>query len=323
MKDGIGVAPLCEHEISLRGVIMLIENQKVETTWNPFTMKYYQSKGYVYTGKGTKLIVDIKDLSTGSNAIVKVICDFCGKEYTKSYKKYLVQHKNGDCCQECLGKKSSKVLSEIYTKEEWKNLIGDSLELKYGVRNPAQIDGIFDKIKQTNLSRYGVENVLLLDENKEKAYKNMWLEDAKHKRIQTNLERYGTEWGLSNPDIRRKIAKSYMEHGTVPTSKQQYNLYQLLSAYYSNCQLNYAYDKYLLDCVISINNMMIDIEYDGFYWHQFKHDKDEIRDNFLINQGWKILRIVSSRSIPAIEEIQEKLLTLTSTDVCIEKILMI
>ena len=302
---------------------MLVENQKIKTKWNPSTMKYYQSKGYEYTGKGTILVVDIKDLPYGSNERVKVICDYCGKEYVKSYKKYIQQHQNGDCCKECLGKKSFKVLGTIYTKEEWKNLIENSLESKYGVKNPSQIDGIHDKIKQTNLKTYGVESVLLLPENRQKAYKNMWTQDAKNKRIATNLNKYGSEWGLSNSDIRRKIALSYMNHGSTPTSKQQYSLYQLLSQYYSECYLNFAFDKYLLDCLIIVDDIKIDVEYDGWYWHQDKIEKDKIRDDFLLQNGYKILRIIGNHNIPSIKDIQEKILTLTNTDICVEKILMI
>lgn len=91
---------------------MLKENQFVTVKWNPYSQKYYQSKGYVFTKRGDEFQVKIEDLQEGSHAKVKVICDFCGKEYTKIYKDYFAQYKNGDCCKKCQGKKSLKTTEQ-------------------------------------------------------------------------------------------------------------------------------------------------------------------------------------------------------------------
>lgn len=59
-------------------------------------------------------------------------------------------------------------------------------------------DIIKEKVLQTNLERYGVENPLQSEEIKAKVR-------------QTNLERYGVECTLNNPDVHRKVIASNIE----------------------------------------------------------------------------------------------------------------
>ena len=42
-----------------------------------------------------------------------------------------------------------------------------------------------------------------------------------------------------------------------------------------------------MDIALFINQNKIDIEYDGWYWHQDKQ-KDIVRDNLIKRQGYKI-----------------------------------
>ena len=62
--------------------------------------------------------------------------------------------------------------------------------------------------------------------------------------------------------------------GECPTSKQQLELFEIIKNKYSFVELNYPYSSCVLDIYICINNIKIDIEYDGWYWHQ-----DQQRDN--------------------------------------------
>lgn len=48
---------------------MLKENQFVTVKWNPYSQKYYQSKGYVFTKRGDEFQVKIEDLQEGSHAV--------------------------------------------------------------------------------------------------------------------------------------------------------------------------------------------------------------------------------------------------------------
>jgi hypothetical protein len=58
---------------------------------------------------------------------------------------------------------------------------------------------------------------------------------------------------------------------------------------------------YVLDIVIL--SLMINIEYDGNYWHEGKGECDKQRDNNLRNRGWRILRYRDH--VPTKEQLKE------------------
>lgn len=293
---------------------MLKENQEVLIKWNPYTQKYYQEKGYVFTKRGEEFLVKIEDLLKGSHAKVKVICDFCGKEYSKVYKDYFAQHDGGDCCVECEGKKSFKKVIENHGENfHYKNL-KDALE-KYGVKNATEIPGVKEKIKETNLKKYGATTVLVLEENRSKMLDGIRNPSTMEKRIKTNIERYGCKYGLSSPQVREKIMKSYYNNETIPTSRPQMELCELLKSFYGECELNFPCGKYSLDCFVKIGDVKIDVEYDGAYWHQDKEEHDKKRDNYVISKGIKVYRIIGSHNIPSKEEIRKNINILLTTSI--------
>lgn len=153
----------------------------------------------------------------------------------------------------------------------------DAMLKKYGVTNPTEIKGIREKIKNTCQNRYNVDNVLELD----------WVQE--------------------------KIQKSLFERGKVRTSSQQVKIYELLKNDFNTCILNYPYGSLFLDCYIEINNIKIDIEYDGWYWHQNKQ-KDIKRDKFLEKNGFKILRIKGHSKIPSKKELKSSINELINTN---------
>lgn len=61
--------------------------------------------------------------------------------------------------------------------------------------------------------------------------------------------------------------------------------------------LNYSESYYVLDIVIFVNNVKINIEYDGWYWHRNKQ-KDDARNSVLFNLGWNIIRVQSGNMMP-------------------------
>ena len=69
-----------------------------------------------------------------------------------------------------------------------------------------------------------------------------------------------------------------------------------------------------MDCAIEVNNVKIDIEYDGHYWHKNLKQRDRARDEIVKKQGYKILRIEGEKLIPSKEEILEKINILLNTD---------
>lgn len=89
---------------------MLIENQFVEVKWVKNNQQWYQDKGYIFTKIGDTFLVDANDLSPGSHAKVKVLCDYCNEiitVYWKDYYKYK-QKNTKYACAKCRQKKTSE-----------------------------------------------------------------------------------------------------------------------------------------------------------------------------------------------------------------------
>jgi len=87
------------------------------------------------------------------------------------------------------------------------------------------IDNVFkdvDKIKQSMIDKYGVENANKLPEIRQKIAKTnidryggvspMASPDVKDKMISTNNERYGTDYALQSIDIQKKIQKTMIDN---------------------------------------------------------------------------------------------------------------
>ena len=227
-------------------------------------------------------------------------------------------------------------------KEKFKNTC---LE-RYGVEFPSQLEEIKDKIKDTNLNKYGsvcplgnkeiwnktkvslfekygVENVSQIQKVKEKKIKKSLekygfenpssSKEVRKKVKQTFLERYGVENALQVPEIRQKVIQTMKSNGTVPTSSQQIIIFEMIKKQYDNCILNHPEDKACFDIALFIDNIKIDIEYDGWYWHQDKQ-KDRRRDEHFKSKGWKILRIRSGHLLPAEEQLFEAINKLIKTN---------
>ena len=57
------------------------------------------------------------------------------------------------------------------------------------------------------------------------------------------------------------------------------------------CIPSFCVGNLCLDCLVIINDILIDVEYDGVYWHQNRGQKDAARNAILLKMGYKILRI--------------------------------
>lgn len=175
----------------------------------------------------------------------------------------------------------------------------DTIMAKYGVYHPKQSEAIRAKECQHNLDKYGYKYVAQVPEFKEKMKA-------------TCLKRYGVEYSLSSEEIRAKGVLTLLEQGNVYTSKQQIELCEILKAEYGNCELNQPCGRFSLDCVIVVNSIHIDIEFDGWYWRQDKQ-RDRRRDEVVKSKGYKVFRILSDKKLPTIEQIREKIDFLTTT----------
>lgn len=176
-----------------------------------------------------------------------------------------------DCCKDCIPLKTK-----------------DSCCVKYdGVHNVAILASTKEKMRKTCLGRYGCESPM---QNKE----------IQNKVIETNLKRYGCKYVSQNEIIKQKQINSLYKNGSIPTSKQQLSVYEMLKLLGYKYELNYPYGPLNLDIALFINGIKIDVEYDGWFWHKDSGKKDATRNAILLNEGWKIIRIPGNESLPTL-----------------------
>lgn len=313
---------------------MLKENQLIEIPWTQTAQKYFNEKGYSLF-KGKTIHVKPEELPEGSHREVVAVCDFCEKEITVQYKKYLKRIEKHDgkyCCKDCWGKnkeliaqrnnKSVKTNLEKYgvdnpfKNEEVKNKAKKTINEKYGVDYIRQIEEAKEKIKETCLKKYGVEYPILTKEAKEKAVKTCLEKygdvnpfsnkEVRAKAINTCREKYGCDYPVQNPEVRKRMQEALAnKKELIPCSSQQLKIYEMLLDEYK-VELNYPLSQLNLDVAIFIGDIKIDLEYDGWYWHQ-DQQKDIKRDRVVQKMGYKVLRIKGDHSIPEKQEIIDKI----------------
>lgn len=194
----------------------------------------------------------------------------------------------------------------------------------YGVDNYAKSDEFNQKYKEVMLKNYGVEHYSKTDAFKEKfettslerfgtthPWKNI---DVLKKREQTNIERFGYKVANQNPDIRAKAVQTLYKNGNVPTSTEQLKVFEILRDNGFDVILNYPFKNFNFDVAIFKDGIKIDLEYDCWYWHKNRLHFDRCRDELSKQDGWKILRVKSSRKIPTIDELNAAIDKLTDTD---------
>lgn len=158
----------------------------VSLKWNSKIKKHYEELGYKYTKMGDLFEVDVNDLTSGSNVLVDVECDYCHRIYQTQWYIYNKSKKGlikKDCCNnpECTGKKSQETIQQ-----------------KYHVSNIMEISEVNDKIAKTNMERYGSENPFGSKEIMEKIK-------------ETNLEKYGVEWYTKTDEFKERYKQTCLE----------------------------------------------------------------------------------------------------------------
>lgn len=81
-----------------------------------------------------------------------------------------------------------------------------------------------------------------------------------------------------------------------------------------NTFLNKALKEVSLDIAIELDDCLINVEYDGWYWHREREEQDRKRDYFLYSNGYKVLRIRSAYALPTNEELFEAIDYLITTN---------
>jgi hypothetical protein len=174
---------------------MVISN-KIEITINKGNIKYHKG-----TKLGDKIYISVSDLTPGSNIEIEAKCQFCGNVKKIKYKLYYQRTQNHEefaCSRKCAAQRNKEVLKD-----------------KYGVDNIAKVPEVKEKIKNTNLEKYGTEYYMSSEDSKLKRKKTsiekygvdnpMKSKIVQEKVKKTNIERYGVEYILSDPSFRSKI----------------------------------------------------------------------------------------------------------------------
>lgn len=317
---------------------MLLTKQ-IEMMITSRNAKYYANKGYEipmeYSNRskkmipvvGAKILVDICDVSTNSKYEILYQCDNCQQTFSCTIcnwnkRKYLDK---GVFCKDCAAKvllpmcieekygvDNSSKLSQVKEKRKRTNLE------RYGSEYAAASSVIRDKIIKTNLERYGVENPMQNEYVKQKSADtnmrkygvvcSLCNDEVKRKARATCMERYGVPVSSQSKEVQAKARLTLYKNGTTPTSMAEQSMCKTLEEMFGkdNCFRNYPEGNLSLDCLVKIDGVNIDFEYDGIYWHNGREDKDRARNAVLMNLGYRIVRIKGNNcdDTPTSEQIQ-------------------
>lgn len=295
---------------------MIIDKMVLLPTQTKHSKTIYSKLGYDTSNDYT--LVKFEDVPKKSPIEIKMKCD--NKECNKIFfrkRRCIISYDDGlgDLCNECSQKiragKSRKIAHENnikkdpdFNKKVQEKRIKTNLE-KYGTEYACQNKEIIEKQKKTYLSNHTeypferkeiqnkIKNTM---QNKYGGYP-MQVPEFLQKAQNTNLKKYGNICSACNQEIKNKQMQTMLKNNTVPTSSQQIEVYNILKKHYTHCIINKPLSNIFLDCEVCVNNIMIDVEYDGRYWHQDSvHDRK--RDEFVKSNGYKVLRIKSNKLIP-------------------------
>lgn len=240
--------------------------KKVFVKTTSYNIQHYINKGYECYN-GSVIEVAVEDLTPGSGIHVEVSCDYCGKVFTKAYRKYL-ESSDSVCCDKCKSKKAQ----ETHFK-------------RYGVNTLLWEPNMRKRIAESCLERTGCSMPGLSEE-------------SLAKRSKTCMEKYGVIYPLNNPSILQRTRVSKSHNNTIETSKAQHKICGLLGGIE-----NYNVGKYFVDVFIEDKNICC--EYDGGGHNlqvkfgvitQEEFDKKEKRrTDFLLSKGFRVFRIVNAK----------------------------
>lgn len=276
---------------------MVVPLQCVQVRWNGRTQQHYLDRGYKFTKKNDLFWADVNDLPVNSGMYITILCDYCGEYFIRRYADYTRRkdmsliEKDSCLSKECIN--SKKVEGHLLT---------------YGVKYSIERESVKEKTRKTTLERYGVEHIFQA-------------EDFQDMVRETSLEKYGTEHPMQSEEVKRKASETFQKNGEISTSKQQLEVFQMLKDAGYKVILNKSVSSFNLDVALYIDDIKIDVEYDGWYWHQ-DAQKDRRRDEVSKSLGWKILRIKGSKSLPDIETLIQKVEVLVNTSKEYEEIIL-
>ena len=169
-----------------------------------------------------------------------------------------------------------------------KDKIKDTMNQKYGGYT-LQSNILKEKVKNTNLKRYGVENVFAAEQIKKQIKDNNILKyGVEHfnkteigrkclsliskqtieKRKITNLKKYGVENILNNPEIAQKRLNTLRKNHTFNSSKIEQQFKEYLEQNFQNdFEYQYRSELYPFNCDFYIKSLDLYIEINGSWTH--------------------------------------------------------
>ena len=296
---------------------MPILTKEVEVRPSGKMIRYYKDMGYSVKYH-EPLLIKIKDLQCGSCERVEVLCDMCKvNTMLVKYKDYnkVVKNTGSYVCKECSQKKCVQT-----------NL------KRYGVEVPSQSKKVIDKMRETNLKRYGVKNYSQTEECQNKMIETIkakygtkhysQTQEYKEKFHNTCIKKYGADYRnifahksfdsyykntgyiypFKSTEVKEKVSRTLYKNGTTPTSRQQLYIFNLYSQN-ENVYLNYPISYYNADICFPEEKLDIEVDFGGHnlsvktgrLTQEEFNQKEIIRNNIIKREGYKQMRIISSR----------------------------
>lgn len=222
---------------------MGIVTKEVEVNPRGAMIQYYKDKGYD-ARYGQTLLVEVEDLPKRSSMVIQVLCDICKEnEMSTTYCNYnkSIENTGSYACKKC-----------AYEKVRLTNI------RKYGVDNYAKTKECQEKIRSTIKSLYGVEHYSQTREYKEKfrntctdKYGESFGQRFAEKAAESFRNKTGYDYPSQSPEVREKMINSYIEHygsdNPAKSSEVRTKISQTLYANYSqkvSKQQNYINNLY-------------------------------------------------------------------------------
>lgn len=179
--------------------------------------------------------------------------------------------------------------------EQGMKVFKQSMREKHGVDFPYQNPDILNKMVSTSMEKYGVPNPSQCDEIRARMSASR-TEEVKEAQRNTMLERYGSEYAMQVPSIKRMAQKSILKNrkGRCGTSKEELHLLKELRKIFPDIVHQYCDPRYAdpntgvpFACDFYLPSHDLFIEFQGHWTHgggPFNPDRawcNELRDDWV------------------------------------------
>lgn len=172
----------------------MLLSKNATVVWNSRNKRHYTDLGYHFTKMGEQFNVAVEDLTSGSQAVVDLRCDYCGRTYQMTWYCYAALKRKlltTDCCGNCSSVKAAESVNKKY---------GGYSELFHQSN---------DKRVATNMKLYGAAN----------PFSSKTIQD---RIVSSNMKKYGVPYSQQNPEVRSKTMRTCFERYGVPNYIELY-----------------------------------------------------------------------------------------------------